>query len=74
MTSGNPILPVWYADPEAVIFKKQYWIFPTVSDQYKKQVFFDAFSSKDLISWRKHSRILDTAGIKWAHMAMWAPA
>jgi beta-xylosidase len=73
-TSGNPIIKGWYADPEAAIFKNQYWIYPTFSDRYKKQVFFDAFSSKDLITWKKHERILDTSAIKWAYMAMWAPA
>ena len=73
-TSGNPILKGWYADPEAVIFKKQYWIYPTYSDKYEKQVFFDAFSSTDLVGWTKHHRILDTASVKWARRAMWAPA
>lgn len=73
-TSGNPILKGWYADPEAAIFKKQYWIYPTYSDKYNKQVFFDAFSSPNLVQWTKHERILDTAAIKWAKRAMWAPA
>jgi beta-xylosidase len=73
-TSGNPIFKGWYADPEAAIFKKQYWIYPTYSDKYDKQVFFDAFSSPDLVSWKKHEHILDTAAIKWARRAMWAPA
>jgi beta-xylosidase len=73
-TSGNPIIKGWYADPEAAIFKKQYWIYPTYSDVYDKQVFFDAFSSPDLVNWTTHSHILDTAAIKWARRAMWAPA
>jgi beta-xylosidase len=73
-TSGNPILKGWYADPEAAIFGKQYWIYPTYSDKYNKQVFFDAFSSKDLVHWDTHKNILDTSAIKWAHRAMWAPA
>ncbi len=72
--SGNPILPGWYADPEASIFGKQYWIYPTYSDAYNKQVFFDAFSSKDLITWKKHEHILDTSSVKWAKRAMWAPS
>jgi len=73
-TSGNPIFPGWYADPEVAVFKKQYWIFPTYSDVYEKQVFLDAFSSDDLVHWKKHPRIVDTAAIKWAKRAMWAPA
>ncbi|MBS1509500.1 MAG: glycoside hydrolase family 43 protein [Bacteroidetes bacterium] len=73
-TSGNPVLKGWYADPEAAIFGHQYWIYPTYSDKYNKQVFFDAFSSTDLVHWATHPHILDTAAIKWAHRAMWAPA
>lgn len=30
-TAGNPVLPGWYVDPEAAIFGKQYWIYPTFS-------------------------------------------
>ena len=73
-TSGNPIFPGWYADPEATIFNNTYWVYPTYSDKYDKQVFFDAFSSPDLTHWTKHPHILDTAAIRWAHRAIWAPA
>lgn len=73
-TSGNPIFPGWYADPEATIFDKQYWVYPTYSYPYKQQVFMDAFSSPDLVNWTKHERIIDTAAVKWAKIAMWAPA
>jgi beta-xylosidase len=73
-TSGNPIFPGWYADPEATIFDHTYWVYPTYSDKYDKQVFFDAFSSPDLIHWTKHPHILDTTSVRWAHRAMWAPA
>jgi len=73
-TSGNPIFPGWYADPEAHIFDHEYWVYPTYSDKYEKQVFLDAFSSKDLITWTKHPRIVDTASVKWAKRAVWAPS
>jgi len=72
--SGNPVFPGWYADPEAEVFGKQYWIYPTYSAPFDKQVFFDAFSSPDLAHWTKHSRIMDTSAIKWAKRAMWAPS
>lgn len=71
---NNPVFEGWYADPEAIIIGNEYWIFPTYSDKYNKQVFFDAFSSKDLRAWTKHEHILDTAAVKWARRAMWAPA
>ncbi len=73
-TSGNPLFSGWYADPEGAILNKKYWIYPTYSAPYSKQVFFDAFSSTDLLHWQKHSRILDTASVKWAKRAMWAPS
>jgi len=70
----NPVIPGWYADPEGIKYDKAYWIFPTFSAPYEDQVFMDAFSSKDLKTWEKHARIIDTAAVKWAKKAMWAPA
>ena len=72
--SGNPLFEGWYADPEAIIYDDTYWIYPTYSDAYEKQVFFDCFSSKDLVNWIKHSTILDTVEVKWAYKDMWAPS
>lgn len=71
--SGNPINSGWYADPEGVVFDNQFWIYPTFSARFENQVFMDAFSSKDLITWQKHTHIIDTSAIKWAHKAIWAP-
>ena len=55
--SGNPVFPGWYADTEAAIFNNTYWIYPTYSAPYDKQVFFDAFSSANLVDRTKHSNI-----------------
>lgn len=71
---NNPIFKGWYADPEGIIFDKTYWVYPTLSAPYEKQVFLDAFSSPDLTHWTKHARILDTTAVKWAKKAMWAPS
>ena len=49
--AGNPIFQGWYADPEGIIFNKEYWVYPTFSARYEDQVFLDAFSSKNLINW-----------------------
>ena len=73
-TAGNPVFPGWYADPEGAVFKKEFWIYPTYSARYNEQVFFDAFSSRDLVNWEKHSRITDSSHIKWVKRALWAPA
>lgn len=73
-TSGNPVFEGWYADPEGIIYDDTYWIFPTWSDRYEKQTYFDCFSSKDLVNWTKHAAVLDTSSVKWAKKAMWAPS
>ena len=70
----NPVFPGWYADPEGIIYNNEYWIFPTYSAPYEEQILFDAFSSKDLVNWKKHERILDNKEVKWANKAMWAPS
>lgn len=95
-TSGNPIFPGWYADPEGTVFDNEYWIYPTLSllygedkDIYRKdverqtdainpdynlQTHFDAFSSKDLVTWTKHPRVLSIEDVPWVKYALWAPA
>ena len=73
LTSGNPLFPGWYADPEVAVFDKRYWIYPTFSARYEDQTFLDAFSSPDLVNWTKHSRIIDDKGVWWVKRALWAP-
>ena len=73
-TSGNPIFEGDYADPEGIVFGKTYWIYPTYSAAYEDQLFFDCFSSKDLVTWTKHERIIDNSRISWLRQALWAPA
>ncbi|UBM57560.1 glycoside hydrolase family 43 protein [Marinilongibacter aquaticus] len=72
--SGNPVFEGWYADPEGVVFGDEYWIYPTYSAAYGDQLFLDAFSSKDLVHWEKHKKIIDTTIIKWVKQAIWAPS
>jgi beta-xylosidase len=74
LTSGNPIFPGWYADPEVVVFGKTYWIFPTYSAPYEQQRHLDAFSSTDLVNWTKHESVLADSKVWWAKRAVWAPA
>ncbi|MCK6447167.1 MAG: glycoside hydrolase family 43 protein [Planctomycetes bacterium] len=73
-TSGNPIFDGWYADPEVALLAGEYWIFPTTSAPYDRQLSFDAFSSPDLVTWTKHERVLDVANVGWARRALWAPS
>ena len=51
IANNNPIFEGWYADPEGAVFDHTYWVYPTLSDDYEKQLQFDALSSKDLVNW-----------------------
>ena len=70
----NPAFPGWYADPEVAVFGAHFWIFPTFSAPYDQQTHFDAFSSADLVHWRRHEGVLDAKNVTWAKRAMWAPS
>ena len=70
----NPIIDGWYADPEARIFENAYWIYPTFSAPYNDQLYFDAFSSKDLVTWTPHKRIFEAKSTTWVRRAVWAPS
>lgn len=72
--AGNPVIKGWYADPEGVVWKGRCWLFPTYSAPYDEQLFFDAFSSKNLVNWKKHPKVLSAENVSWARRAMWAPA
>ncbi len=74
VSARNPLFDGWYADPEGIIIGDAYWIFPTYSAPYDKQLHFDAFSSRDLITWTKHERIIDRKAVSWLRRALWAPA
>ncbi len=74
MTSKNPIFSGWYADPEIHVFEGRYYVYPTYSAPYEKQTFFEAFSSPDLVHWRREGRILDFKDVPWStNRAAWAP-
>ena len=73
-TSGNPLWEGWYADPEGVVVDGECWIYPTTSARYRQQRWFDAFSSRDLVHWTKHERVLNSDDIAWFRQALWAPA
>ena len=46
----------------------------TINPQYLKQTFLNAFSSNDLVHWKKHSHVLDIQNVKWAAYSVWAPS
>lgn len=72
--SGNPLFEGWYADPEGAVFGDEYWIYPTYSADFDEQTYMDAFSSRDLVHWTKHARVLSNENVSWVKRALWAPA
>lgn len=69
----NPIAEGWYADPDGLKFGDSYWIYATLSIAFDNQTFFDAFESKDLVTWQKHPHVFSANGSKWAESWFWAP-
>lgn len=56
----NPIVPGWYADPEARTYQGRHYIYATRSfTEYTLQMNLDAFSSGDLIHWKVHESIIE---------------
>lgn len=46
----------------------------SINKQYLIQTFFDAFSSEDLVEWKKHPHVLTINDIDWASYSLWAPS
>lgn len=73
-----PVLEGYYADPEIIYSDKhkKYYLYPT-SDGFTgwSGTYFETFSSKDLINWKKEGVILDLKkDVNWADRNAWAPA
>lgn len=45
-----------------------------VHQVYNVQTYLDAFSSKDMVHWTKHPKVLSIENIKWLEFALWAPS
>lgn len=46
----------------------------SINQSYNLQTFFDAYSSKDLVNWTKHPKVLSIENVKWVEFALWAPS
>ncbi|MCP2243958.1 Beta-xylosidase [Lentzea aerocolonigenes] len=72
---NSPVLPGYNADPNIVRFGDTYYIYAT-TDGFPgwSSTSFNAWSSKDLVNWTKHEKILDLGpGVSWADSRAWAP-
>jgi beta-xylosidase len=75
-TSGNPILPDFYADPTAREFEGRFWIYPShdlPGSTYWDMVDWHVFSSDDLVRWHDHGVIFSLDDVSWADRWAWAP-
>ncbi|KAI8934665.1 hypothetical protein NX059_008357 [Plenodomus lindquistii] len=77
--TGNPVLPDFYADPNAVIFGDTYYIYATTDGfpGWGGQVFY-TWQSKDLVNWSRGETpfltLNGTSGnVPWAAGNAWAP-
>jgi beta-xylosidase len=74
-STGNPLFPGWYADPEIHCFAGRYYIYPTTSRPYAEQTFFECFSSDDLTTWTNEGVVLRLQDVRWStNFAGWAPS
>ncbi|RYY60564.1 MAG: arabinan endo-1,5-alpha-L-arabinosidase [Chitinophagaceae bacterium] len=46
----------------------------TINQQYLKQTWLDAFSSDNLVDWKKYPHVLDIRDVSWAAYSIWAPS
>lgn len=74
---SNPLFPG--ADPHAVVAGNTVWLYPTWNDGTPGERFF-AFSSTNLVDWKRHGPVLDFRDVSWIgddgaprHHA-WAPS
>ena len=84
---GNPVIPVYAADPDAHLIGDRYFVYATHAGFYRdKESFvsgqateaghgFSAWSSRDLRSWQSEGPILRFADVGWARDLphAWAP-
>jgi len=47
---------------------------PAIRPAFLTQTWMDAFSSRDLVHWVKHPRVLGVEAVGWAAYALWAPS
>jgi hypothetical protein len=71
-----PVLPGANADPHLAVFGDTFYLFPTTDgSEGWRATSFQAWSSRDLVSWKNEGVILDLPrDLTWATVHAWAPA
>lgn len=70
----KPILDGFTADPAIRVFGNRYYVYPTSDKPNWMTTDFSAWSSPNLVDWKKEGMILNVAqDLKWANIKAWAP-
>lgn len=70
----NPIVPGWYADPEAVVYNGNVYIYVTKSLPYEEQKNIDIVVTSDLQNFKLLENVLDMSTFPEVTHAVWAPS
>ena len=69
-----PTLSDYYAAPGEKLPERPTHKSSAIHQHYNIQTYLDAFSSKDLVNWTKHPKVLTTEAVPWVKYTLWAPA
>ncbi len=73
-TSTNPFLTVGMQIPKESFSVINTGFIRLIQLLSNNNLYMDAFSSPDLVHWRKHPKVLSVENISWLRNALWAPA
>ena len=69
-----PTLSLLYGEDEEIYKADLERKTDAINPEYNLQTHMDAFSSKDLVNWTKHPRVLHIEDVSWVKYALWAPS
>lgn len=76
--ADNPIFPdILTADPAAMVYKDKVYLYTGHDEAKDNKVFYDmkkwlAFSSSDMVNWKRHGSPLSVKDFTWAKSDAWA--
>ena len=73
MSTKNPVVNGWYADPESRVYGDTVYMYVTNSLPFEEQKNLDLVTTKDLEHFSVHHDILKMETFKGASFAIWAP-
>lgn len=73
MSTKNPVVDGWYADPESRVYGDTVYMYVTKSLPFEEQKNLDLVTTKDLEHFEIHRDILKMETFNGANFAIWAP-